>query len=98
MTDHTDFIARHHRPPEGPGKPPRQGSLTMTFALIAAYALLCLVVVAALDIRRELIISAGAVFIVTLAFAVLARRLYDLRSSHARERALMAEVLEGSRG
>ncbi len=99
-TDHAAFIARHHRmpPPEKPPEGPHHFGMIVATILIILYLSVCLGVAVAMDIRKEAVMAAGVAFMVAAGIAILVQRVFDIRSTREKERELLAEVLEGSRG
>ncbi len=98
--DHTEFIlaqqeaAQRHAKPSGPTV--RQ--LAISFAFMVVYVGGCAAVALMLHIDQSIMIAAGLVFIIAAGLAFFAQR--ALFSYHAREkeRLLIREVFEGSRG
>lgn len=97
--DHSEFIARH-----SPGqKDPNSGrdrarKIAISFALIVLYIMGCLVLALVLDINETTMIAAGAAFILASVLAFLFQKFLHNYSAQEKERLLIREVLEGSRG
>ena len=98
--DHSEFIARHHRPASVEMLPPsydrrRMASLILVVAL---YFVICGGLAYMLDIRRDAVIAAGIAFIFAASIAFVFLKVFHIRSLQEQERELLREVLEGSRG
>jgi len=99
-TDHSDFIARHHSPPRIAVKDEnaRRHAAAVTAALVAMYLVICIGLAVAMDIQKEAVIASGMAFVVAAGIAIIAQRVFDVRTVREREQDLLREVLEGSRG
>lgn len=100
-TDHSEFIARHHRSTQSGGDTPAPSSrrrLLMASGAIVAYAAVCTGVAMFMDVPRESVAVAGAAFLLATGVAFLMQRGFKLHAKQEKERALLREVLEGSRG
>ncbi len=100
MDDHSEFIARYHRPAQAAIDPiayDRKRLMSMAL-LVLVYFGLCGLLSYVLDIRREAVIAAGVAFIAAAVIAYTFLKVLHIRSAHEKERELLREVLEGSRG
>jgi two-component system cell cycle sensor histidine kinase/response regulator CckA len=99
--DHTEFIQRQSFPDPGAfkkSKPKawRQWALALSFLFF--YICACIAVAIVMDVDRVTAVLSGLLFIITAILAYWAQRsLYGIRNLE-RERRLIREVLEGSRG
>lgn len=99
-TDHTEFIARHHRLPPSTAQmeSARRHAAGVTAALVVMYLVICVALAIVMDIQKEAVIASGVAFIVAAGISVLAQRVFDIKTAREREQDLLHEVLEGSRG
>ncbi len=97
--DHSAFIAKHHRPsePEDKQSISRTG-VVVSIVLIILYLVVCTVAAIMMEIQREAVIAAGLAFIAASAISYYVQKSFHIRSSREKERELIKEVLEGSRG
>ncbi|PJB72589.1 MAG: PAS domain-containing sensor histidine kinase [Alphaproteobacteria bacterium CG_4_9_14_3_um_filter_47_13] len=97
--DHSEFIARYHRilKPEEKQKINRKRA-AISILLVLIYLGACTVAAILLEIQREAIIAAGLAFIAASAISYYVNKSFHLRSAQDKERDLIKEVLEGSRG
>jgi len=97
--DHSEFIARHT-----PGqKDPNSGKvrlrkILMSLVFILLYVVGCLVLAVALDIDETTMVVAGLAFIFASVLAFMAQRFLHNYGSQEKERMLLQQVIEGSRG
>lgn len=99
-TDHSEFIARHHRMTGKalkPKKPKRMGYVLL-FSVITLCVLVCSYVVFMTDIRPYAVIFSGGVFIAAAMIGFYLQRLIRMRLLSSRKKQLVLQVLEGSRG
>ena len=100
MQDHSEFIARHHRPQlallDKDGVNPRR--LSAVVALVAAYVAVCGGLVYFLHIDRSAVIAAAVALVSAALTAMLILYLIKIHSVQGRERQILREVMEGSRG
>lgn len=66
--------------------------------LIVLYLALCTVVAVALQVDRMAVVAAGLAFIAAAGLAFVLRKAFHMHGTQERERRLLREVLEGSRG
>ena len=100
MTDHSEFIARHHLPPVSvePSDGARRHAAGVTAVLVVMYLVICIGLAIALDIQKDAVIAAGVAFVVAAGIAILVQKVFDIKTTQEREQDLLREVLEGSRG
>jgi two-component system cell cycle sensor histidine kinase/response regulator CckA len=97
--DHSEFIARH-----APGqKDPNSGKIRarkimIGLGFIVLYIAGCLVLAILLDIDETTMIAAGTAFVLASVLAFLFQKFLHNYSAQEKERLLIREVLEGSRG
>ncbi|PZQ48448.1 MAG: PAS domain-containing sensor histidine kinase [Micavibrio aeruginosavorus] len=97
--DHADFIARHT-----PGQPDpnsariRARRIALSFALIIVYIIGCVILAMVLNIDETMMMAAGAAFVLAAFLAFLFQRFLHNYSAQEKERALLQQVIEGSRG
>lgn len=99
-TDHTDFIIRHHGVQHMHlAQPVRQRRLIVAIgALVLIFAALCAVFGFMLDAREDALLAAAVAFVVATAIALLFLKIAAIRTRRDKERELLREVIEGSRG
>lgn len=99
-TDHSEFIARHHRNPELPREKSEfsRTSAVIAVILVILYLVVCTVVAVMMDIQREAVIAAGLAFAAATAISYFVQKAFHIRSAREKEREVLREVLEGSRG
>jgi two-component system cell cycle sensor histidine kinase/response regulator CckA len=99
-TDHSDFIARHHRMPDQPRDKDEfnRTSAAIAIILILLYMVICMAVAMMMDIQREAVVAAGLAFAAATAISYFVQKAFHLRSTKEKEREILREVLEGSRG
>ena len=97
--DHSAFIAKHHRTtePEDKQKISRTGAV-ISVILVLIYLIVCTIAAVMLEIEREAVIAAGLAFIAASAISYYVQKSFHIRSAQEKERELIKEVLEGSRG
>lgn len=97
--DHKDFIDRYHRPTQQDEEIRRdRRNLMIAAILVVLYIAVCMVIAAMIDIDRMSVMVAGLAFVVTTAIAFFMRRAFHMHGAQEKERLLLREVLEGSRG
>lgn len=97
--DHSEFIARHTPGQKDPNSGrDRARKIGLSVVFIALYILGCLVLAVVLDINETTMIAAGAAFILASVLAFLFQKFLHNYSAQEKERLLIREVLEGSRG
>ena len=97
--DHSEFIARYHRDPykaEEPGR--KRLALFIALGLVVLYFLSCIVIAFLLNIQQEAVIVSAIAFVVATLIAFVIRKSLNLHSRQEKERLLLREVLDGSRG
>ncbi len=97
--DHSDFIARQS-PPKNKGTPTRDRvrRLLISAILFMIYIGGCIALAALLDINRSTMVAAGLLFIFAAILAFFVQRFLHAYAVREKERQLIREVLEGSRG
>ncbi len=98
--DHAEFVIKHEKltaPAVDPATFDRRRLLSMVL-LTLLYFVVCGVLAVVLDIRKEAVIAAGVAFIGAAALAYAFLRVLHVKTTKDRERDLLREVLEGSRG
>ena len=97
--DHSEFIAKHHRTlvPEDKQKISRKGAI-VSVLLVIVYLVICTVAAIMLEIQREAVIAAGVAFVAASAISYYVQKSFHIRTAQEKERELIKEVLEGSRG
>ncbi len=98
--DHSAFIAKHHRTAqEEQEEPPlSRWRVVLAISLIILYLMMCTVAAIVMNIQRDAVIAAGIAFVAAAAISVLVQRVFDIRSAREKEKELLRQVLEGSRG
>jgi two-component system cell cycle sensor histidine kinase/response regulator CckA len=99
-TDHSEFIARYHRQPVPAFDPIAYDKrrLGMVMLLVLLYFGLCGTLAFALHISGAAVMASGVAFVAAAAIAWLALKVLHVQSAHEKEREILREVLEGSRG
>ena len=99
-TDHSEFIARHHRVAEQPDKEEgfSRTSAVIAIVLVVLYMIVCTVVAIMMNIQRESVIAAGLAFAAAMAISYFVQKAFHIRSAKDKEREMLREVMEGSRG
>ncbi|MCM2344943.1 MAG: PAS domain S-box protein [Alphaproteobacteria bacterium] len=99
-TDHSEFIARHHKPAALDHENERDNPWRIWFALLLVmfYIAVCTVVAIWMNIQQEAVIAAGVAFVVALAISFFIQKTLHIRSTREKEREILHEVMEGSRG
>jgi two-component system cell cycle sensor histidine kinase/response regulator CckA len=100
-TDHSAFIARHHRSAEPRKVEPEKITATgvaVAIALVIFYIVICTFMALFFNIERESVIAAGAAFAVATGISYMVQRVFHIRTAREKEGAILREVLEGSRG
>lgn len=97
--DHSEFIARQ-LPPKEKGVSARQRLRQIVFSLgfITVYIWGCILLATMLDIDKGTMIAAGLLFITAAVLAFLFQKFLHRYSAREKERILIREVMEGSRG
>lgn len=97
--DHSEFIARHTPGPRDKiSGQARARKIAISFIFIMLYVLGCVILGFILDINETTLIAAGLAFVLAAVLAFLFQRFIHNYSSQEKERLLIREVLEGSRG
>ncbi|MCB9996483.1 MAG: PAS domain S-box protein [Rhodospirillales bacterium] len=97
--DHSEFIAKHHRTNEQDNQQriSRMG-MFVSILLVVLYLVVCTVAAIVLEIQREAVIAAGLAFVAASAISYYVQKSFHIRSAQEKERELIKQVLEGSRG
>jgi two-component system, cell cycle sensor histidine kinase and response regulator CckA len=97
--DHSEFIARHAPAPKDPllGKK-RLRRILFSLLFVFTYVVSCLALAVALDIDKTTIMIAGGVFIMASFVAFMTQRFLFTHAKREKERKLIRQVMEGSRG
>lgn len=97
--DHSEFIARHTTGQPTPDNAHlRARRIVASLALIVVYVIGCIGLALLLDIDRGTMIAAGVAFVLASVLAFLFQRFLHNYSAQEKERLLLREVIEGSRG
>ncbi len=97
--DNSEFIARYHHAPaqiEAPGK--RRYTLIIAAVLITVYLTACIAIATILKIQQEAVILSAIAFVFMVLIALFIRKSLNVHSRQEKERLLLREVLDGSRG
>jgi two-component system cell cycle sensor histidine kinase/response regulator CckA len=97
--DNNKFIARHHRGVElsdETGKTRRK--LVIVIISIVLYIIICIVVALMMNIPKTAVVVSGAAFVFAALLSFFAQKALNIHSNKDKERLLLREVLEGSRG
>ncbi len=97
--DHSEFIDRQNA--NNAPKNDTAGqyrSLIISVVFTALYITTCLIVAMFLDIDKTTAVLAGLLFVITAILAFWVQRYFYRQKTYERERRLIREVLEGSRG
>ncbi len=103
-TDHSEFIARHHKP-----LPAEQGAEILSpwrFAIAILMVILFVIVgvvvsiytAGIVDISKEAVLVGFVGFVVAAATTFFVQKTLHIRSAREKEREILHEVMEGSRG
>lgn len=101
MLDHSEFIARHHKPPEQEAKDRRARSSQaafMAFLLLAIYIVFCVTIAFLMDVDSGTLVAAEITFIIATMLGFVFQRIFGLYRQQGQDLALLRAVLEGSRG
>lgn len=99
QNDHAEFIARYHRSAQQPEEPQKQRRrLVIALVLVAAYIAVCVAVSVIMDVQKEAMIISVVAFVIATMIAFFLQKALHLHSGQEKERLLLREVLEGSRG
>lgn len=97
--DHSEFIARHTPGQKDPNAGrERARKILLSLLFIVLYIVGCLILGIVLDINETMLLGAGFVFILATVLAFLFQRFLHNYSSQEKERLLIRQVMEGSRG
>lgn len=98
-TDHSEFIARHHKPAPDQ-EPEKKNPWRIWFALLLVllYIVVCSFVALFMNIQQEAVIAAGVAFVVAIGISFFVQKTLHIRSAREKEREILHEVMEGSRG
>lgn len=97
--DHSDFIARQSPPIErGVSTRQRLRQIVYSLGFLTVYLWGCILLASVLDIDKGTMIAAGLLFITAAVLAFLFQKFLHRYSLREKERLLMREVMEGSRG
>ena len=99
-TDHSEFIARHHAPPPSDKEPEKDNPwrIWVALLLVLLYIVVCTAVAIFMNIEKEAVIAAGVAFVVALGISFFIQKTLHIRSAREKEREILHEVMEGSRG
>lgn len=97
--DHSAFIAKHHRTvePEDKQSISRTGAV-ISVILVVLYLVVCTIAAIMLDIQQEAVIAAVLAFVAASAISYYVQKSFHIRTAKEKERELIKEVMEGSRG
>jgi len=97
--DHSDFIARHaHIKPDAELGKTRLRRIVLSLCFLVAYVLGCVVIAVIFNIDNTVMLAASVTFIVAAVFAFLFQKFIHNYKRQEKERALIRQVFEGSRG
>lgn len=98
--DHSEFIKRQNAPKKPPnnGMSARVKDLFISGSFTVAYIAGCIVLAVMLDVDKTTAVLAGLLFVITAIMAFWAQRYLGSLKNQEKERRLIREVLEGSRG
>ncbi len=98
--DHSEFIARHHRslPPEQEAEVRNPYTIWIALGLVLLYVITCTGVAIVMNVQKEAVVAAGMAFVAAVAVAFFFQKAFHIRSAREKERELLREVMEGSRG
>lgn len=98
--DHSEFIARHHMPPadaEAERSHTRK-NLIVSGVFVLLYLAGCIALAVIFKINIQMVLVAGLSFIAATILSFFVQRFLTTVSAQEKERQLIREVLEGSRG
>jgi two-component system cell cycle sensor histidine kinase/response regulator CckA len=97
--DHSEFIDRQNENlPKPKGDAGQYRSFIISVIFTALYVTTCLIVAMFLEIDKTTAVLSGLLFIITAILAFWVQRYFHRQKFQERERRLIREVLEGSRG
>ncbi len=97
--DHSEFILQQKRRSEGDlSRGPNPKAILSALGFFALYVVCCIALAVLLDINKTTMLAAGLVFILTALVAFAVQKSLHGFSMKERERRLIREVMEGSRG
>ncbi len=99
--DHSEFIQRQSRPENN--RPTtitkrKLRDIAISFALLILYIMGCITLAIVLDVNKTTAVLSGLIFIVTGILAYWGQRFFQNLQNKEKERLLIREVVEGSRG
>ncbi len=97
--DHSSFITKHHRTVEAADKQKvSRGGVVVSVVLVLLYLVVCTIAAIMIEIQAEAVAAALLAFIAAAAISYYVQKSFHIRSTQEKERELIKEVLEGSRG
>ena len=99
--DHTEFIKRQAHPEKQEAIEVRRKKLRdlgLSFLFLSAYIAGCITLALALDVDMATAVMGGLLFVITGILAFWGQRYFQNLQSREKERLLIREVVEGSRG
>jgi two-component system cell cycle sensor histidine kinase/response regulator CckA len=97
--DHSEFINRQNAgKPQPHSKREERKTLWVSIGFTALYISVCLIIAIFLEIDKATAVLSGLLFVITAILAFWAQRFFYRQKQQERERRLIREVLEGSRG
>ncbi len=98
--DHSEFIKRQKKleQPVSQGVRPHLKNLMISSAFTLSYIVGCVALAIVLEVNKTTAVMAGLLFIITTIVAFWSQRYFHALRQKDRERKLIREVLEGSRG
>jgi two-component system cell cycle sensor histidine kinase/response regulator CckA len=97
--DHSEFIERQNAgKPQASLKKNDQKTFLLSISFTALYITVCLIIAIFLDIDKTTAVLSGLLFVITAILAFWVQRFFYRQKQQERERRLIREVLEGSRG
>jgi two-component system cell cycle sensor histidine kinase/response regulator CckA len=98
--DHTEFILAQQAAAQRGTRPtgPTVRQIAVSFAFIVVYIAGCIAVALLLDVDKSLMVIAGLLFVIAAGAAFLIQRKLFSLNAREKERLMIREVFEGSRG
>ncbi len=99
-TDHSEFIARHHKSPSTDQEPEKDSPWVMWRALLVVilYIVFSVTISIIAAIPMAAVVAAGVVFVGAVGVSFFIQKTFHIRSAREKEREILHEVMEGSRG
>ncbi|HEY0900694.1 MAG TPA: PAS domain S-box protein [Micavibrio sp.] len=99
-TDHSEFIARHHKAaaPDDAAAKDSPWRIVIALLLVILYIVFGIVISVFAQIPTEAVIAACLGFIGAVGVSFFVQKAFHIRSASEKEREILHEVMEGSRG